>query len=80
MGVEQERRKEWWHLVESNKGWPMWPALLLEHVVADEAKIKRGKKGTLHKCSGPHCWPSRGPVHLYLWMQVSSLRQNRLSE
>ena len=44
-GVEQGRKKKQWHLVERNKGWPMWPALSLEHVTADEAKVE-GKKGT----------------------------------
>ncbi len=44
MGVELGRKKEWQCLVEGNKGWPVWPALSLEHVAADEAKVW-GKRG-----------------------------------
>jgi len=64
--VERGRRKEQWRLVERDKGWPVWPALSLEHVAADEAKIKGGKKGTLHKHPSPRHWPLRDLVHLYL--------------
>ena len=30
---------------ERKAEWPVWPALLLEHVTADEAKIKEKKRG-----------------------------------
>ena len=35
---------------ERKAEWPVWPALSLEHVAADEAKIK-GKKGGSHRAN-----------------------------
>ena len=47
--------------------WPIWPALSLEHVAADEAKVK-GKKGEVTaRTFFSVRWPSRSPVHLYLY-------------
>jgi hypothetical protein len=65
---------------ERKSKWPVWPALSLEHVAADEAKLKRGEKET------PHERPWSASLALQrAWCfsiyeaQVSSLRQNKLS-
>ena len=63
--VEQGRRKERWRPVERRKGWPAWPALSLEHVAADEEKIK-GKKGTPRERPGPRRSSFEEPGALYL--------------
>jgi hypothetical protein len=70
-GVWQRRKKT---------EWPVWPALLLEHVTADEAKIKGGKLDTAQTSwsaslalEGARC------VCIYV-ARFSKLRQNRLSE
>jgi len=45
VGAERGRRSIGSSVQQRRKKteWPMWPALSLEHVAADEAKIKRGK-------------------------------------
>ncbi len=76
--VELGRKKERRRPVEGNKGWPMWPALSLEHIAADEAKVW-GKRGhhvnVLIRFAGP-----RGTWCICIYVQVSNLGQNRLSE
>jgi len=78
VGVELERKKEQQHPVEGNKGWPVWPALLLEHIAADEAKVwgKRGHHANiLVRFAGP-----RETQCVCIYVQVSNLGQNRLSK
>ena len=66
---------------EGKAEWPIWPALSLEHVAADKAKDKnKGGERTLHECPGLCCSPFKKPSALYLYSQVSSLRQNKLSK
>jgi len=62
------------------KRWPVWPALSLEHVAADEAKIKMGEKRTPRERPGPRRSSFEEPGALYLWARISSLGQFRLSE
>ena len=50
---------------ERKTEWPVWPALSLEHVAADEAKIKRGER-TPRERPGPRRSLSMSPVYLYL--------------
>ena len=46
VGVSKDGRGQQQCLAKKKEKWPMWPALSLEHVAADEARIKkRGKKG-----------------------------------
>jgi hypothetical protein len=54
---------------EERKGWPMWPALLLEHfkiIAADEAKEKGEKDTVCVSFQGMLHLLLTSPVHLYL--------------
>ena len=77
------REEEWWQwrLVKKKEKWPMWPALSLELVTANEAKdIKKGGERTPCEYSSPYHSPFEEPGVLCLWAQVSDLGQFRLSE
>ena len=76
---EQDGRGQRQCLGKKNKKWPVWPALSLEHVAADEARIKRGKKRTPRERPGPRRSSFEEPGVLYLYALISSLGQNKLS-
>ena len=70
-GVRQRRKKT---------EWPVWPALSLEHVAADEAKIK-GRKMDTARTSWSASLALEGAQCVCIYVaRFSKLGQNRLSE